>query len=54
MSSMFYFAESFNQDISNWNVTITDPVLLENFMVRSKLESMRDKLPAAIRKLLNL
>ncbi|AJM71667.1 BspA family leucine-rich repeat surface protein [Mycoplasma yeatsii] len=54
MGFMFYNAESFNQDISNWNVTITDPVLLENFMVRSKLESMRDKLPAAIRKLLNL
>ncbi|EOA07370.1 Hypothetical protein, predicted transmembrane protein, DUF285 family [Mycoplasma yeatsii 13926] len=53
MSFMFNGASNFNQDISNWNITITDLEFLFYFMDGSKINSLRDKLPEVIRKLLN-
>ncbi|WP_051067118.1 BspA family leucine-rich repeat surface protein, partial [Mycoplasma yeatsii] len=54
MRSMFLNAHSFKQDISNWNVTIKESWRVVNFNTNAHKEFTGDKLPEAIRKLLNL
>ncbi|MDQ0567948.1 BspA family leucine-rich repeat surface protein [Mycoplasma yeatsii] len=53
MSQMFQGAFKFNQNISSWDVRIKDPEKFNNFNASGHSEFTGDKLPEAIRKLLN-